>query len=178
MLSSVNSYAALYNNISGENYLELGLAKSKALGNDAYIPNATIGGFSYRKQVPFQITLGFLNKDVSRLQNGKLQELKNFFYLGPQYIQKYRLETGVYSEIGIAVLTGNLGYRTSQTSSSAFRDGMFFGIQPKVKLTFHLHRELSLVFDYHYILMSSNLDDGGSDIGPSFGAGLRYKLDF
>jgi len=152
--------------------------KSEALGAILYIPNVTFGGFSYKKMIPFQMTMGFLSENVSRQDSENLQELNDFFYIGPQYIKKYRLFSRVYSELGLAVLTGNLNYRSTQANSSSYREGMFFGIQPKIKLLMNLSKNLNLVFDFHYILTSSNLDNEAAEIGPSLGAGLRYDLHF
>jgi len=160
------------------NYLEIGVAKSRALDTDVYVPNATIGGLRYRKRIPFQITLGFLNRDVSRTKDGKQQDLKDFFYIGPQYIGRYRLASGLYTELGLAILTGNHDFQSSQVNTSSYRGGIFFGIQPKIKFSFKLYKKLSLVFESHYILVSSDLDEGASDIGPSLGLGLRYHTDF
>ncbi len=122
--------------------------------------------------------MGVLNKDVSRLHNGEQQTLKDFFYIEPQFNQRFRMNSGFYSELGVAILTGNLDYQSAKTNSSSYRSGMFFGIQPKAKLVFRLYKKLSLIVDLNYILTSNNIDEGSLNIGPSLGIGSRYNLNF
>ena len=176
VLFSINAYASRSGG-DNQDYIELGIAKSKTLDEDVYVPNATIASVGIKNKAPFQITLGFLNKDVSRLHNGEQQALKDVFYIGPQYNKRFRLNSGFHTELGVAILTGNLDYQSTKTNSSSYRNGMFLGIQPKAKLVFRLYKRLSFVVDLNYILTSINLDKGSLDIGPSIGIGPRYNLD-